>query len=170
VSESSGYVEVEGGLADLGLESSDIPEVNAQTGVGYHKGFLVDAKFLAHPEKGRQLVLTYKVHQEGSKWNGSTKSEFIDANRSDPVDKKKWLRFRLENLGIPRESQGALNIKDLKGTPVYFRIREKAGYLNIVEVSLDTDGEFDASMGVEATATSGAHSRPAVVSATEVDY
>lgn len=119
-------------LAGLGLE-----EVPDHLPDGTYPAYLTEAKVInLKDNKGQSLVFTYKVDLPGSQINGETIDEFKSINPADDNQKKKFLKMRLESLGVPSTRFAQFNPKDVVGLAVTITVKTKGQYTNVTNVTL----------------------------------
>jgi len=121
-----------GVLANLGLD--EVPDGLPD---GVYPGFVYDAKIVdLKNNKGRSLVFTYKVDQPGSTLHGETIDEFKSINPGDDNTKKRFLKQRLESLGVPSTRFNVFQPKDVVGLAVSFTVKTNGEYKNVSKVEI----------------------------------
>jgi hypothetical protein len=122
----------DGIFADLGLDV-DFDNFPSAT----YSGYVTEAKVINYKDaaKGRAMVLTYKVADEGEH-KGKTIDEFKSCNKFDDATKKKWLKIRLLSLGVPESRLSEVNPSDLVGTAVFFTTKKNGEYTNVSTVKV----------------------------------
>lgn len=121
-----------GVLANLGLENvpDGLPD-------GTYSGWVYDCKIVTlKNDKGQSLVFTYKVDMPGSPLNGETIDEFKSINPGDDNQKKRFLKARLESLGVPSTRFSQFQPNDVKGQPVEWTVKTNGEYKNVGTVKL----------------------------------
>lgn len=141
-----------GFLSDLGLDKID--DDPNEVPAGKYTGFLFDARVveLKDAAKGKRLVLTYKVADEGAH-KGKTVDEWKSVNPFDDARTKGFLKQRMKSLGVPEERLGSITPDDLIGTPVNFTVKKNGEYTNVTFVEV-RDG--NSSESTTASAPAGA--------------
>lgn len=145
---SNEAIEVQGGFADLGLETPgavELPSYGVPAGV--HQAVLVQARFVQKnddPNK-KNLELTYEVREANNPATGKKISERKPCNPSDTPQVKGYLVERLMQLGVERAEMPTLNVKSLEGKTVYITVvpqRNNPQYTQVQRVQLNNDAEF----------------------------
>lgn len=118
--------------SDLGLE--DVPDGFAD---GVYSGFVTDCKIVHYKDaaKGKAIVFTYRCDVDPV-FAGETIDEWKSANAGDPASKKKWLKMRLDSLGIPESRMSAFAASDVIGKAVFFTVKKNGEYRNVTKVEL----------------------------------
>ena len=157
-----------GVLANLGLD--EVPDGLPD---GMYPGFLYDAKIVdLKNDKGRALVFTYKVDQPGSKLHGETIDEFKSINPGDDNTKKRFLKQRLESLGVPSTRFNVFQPKDVVGTAVEFTVKTNGEYKNVSKVELRSENSGNSNVtgnGQPAGTVTGTTASPSGASAPLAD-
>lgn len=125
-------------LDELELDDIPLPGVLPD---GVYPGFVYECGFKSSKDGKKFLVFTYKV-AEPHPLAGATKDEWKSANKSDDAKMKSWLKQRIVSLGVPEDRIKDTNPSDLVGTAIYFTIKNKDGFCNVNNVTLNTDDEF----------------------------
>lgn len=138
---------VEGGFADLGLESPNVAMPTYGVPVGVHHAFIKDAKFVQNKsdKTKKNLLLEYEVDEPGNPAAGKSIQEYKPANASDSADVKGFLKERLFSLGVTFEEMPTLQVKTLIGMPVYITVgpqKNNPQYTQVFRVNKDNDGQF----------------------------
>lgn len=162
--------EMADGFADLGLDqpgSYTLPQYGLPDGT--HRCFIKEAGYVPKnddPSK-RNLKLVYEVNEMGNPEMGNTINEIKSANPDDNAKTKGYLVDRVLSLGVTKEELGTLKLKELVGRPVYVTVgrqRNNPKYAQVVDVVLNTDGDFVSVVQPPVGGTTGA------VSAGNIDY
>lgn len=125
-------------------------------------------------------VITYKVVDEGSKWNGKEQAEWFrlgipqydDEQRLVGVENtmseqaKSFYRRRLESLGVPENRFKGFKPGNLVALKVTFSVRHANGYQNIANVELPQEPTTSAEAFGNAAAGSNEQSGNAEAPAT----
>lgn len=120
-------------LAGLGLENvpDGLPE-------GAYPGNLYDVKVIEHKgEKTgkKSLVFTYKVNNPGHVTHGETIDDFKSCNADDSNQQKRFLKMRLESLGVPESRfSDPTWMQAVIGLDVYFTVKKNGQYTNVSKV------------------------------------
>lgn len=126
-----------GFLNDLGLGGI---EVNPELPEGTYKGHVFASKEQMRQRDGKRMwVLTYKVDQPGTPFHHMTKDEWKNIDKSSTEDEKRFLKMRVLSLGVPEDRIDAVNFGDFEGIPVFFTLKRKGEYVNVVDVKLNPE-------------------------------
>lgn len=119
--------------SDLGLES--VPDALPDA---TYSGYVVDLRVVnaKPPKTGRSLVFTYRNDAPGTPLDGERVDEFKSANPGDTTQQKRFLKQRLESLGIPESRMSSLTKEDVVGKAVFFTMKTNGQYHNVSKVEL----------------------------------
>jgi hypothetical protein len=141
---------------DLGLEN--VPKGFA---TGVYQGFVTNVRPHTYKDeaKGKAIIITYRCDVDPSgQFTGESIDEFKSCNSTDSNVKKRFLKQRLEELGVPESRQNSVTPSDLIGKPVYFTVKNDGQYINVTKVQLrDPSVAVGSSTAVPGVATTPAN-------------
>lgn len=145
-------------FGNLGLEQVEVKFASKKGTMpdGSYIGYISNARVVTKQDKNQALVLTYKIEDTDSEFDGQEIDEwrtfprFIqeeddDAPRFKEENDKRnatFLKQRLLTLGVKEDEIADLDLNQLTGIPVLFVVKTNNSYRNIryVEVRENTIG------------------------------